>query len=222
MDEYLTLNDELLGKVRHVKRQAFAWGNTRLLDETAVGICGSRKASDHGLSYSYDLGHLAAEFGLVVISGYAAGVDQQAHRGAIDGGGSTIAVLSEGIERFRLRKELREVVTGENFLAFSEFPPEASWTSWRAMSRNLTIIRLANAMFVVEAGETGGTLEAGKTTLAEGKPLFVLEFMTEREQTRGNRILLELGATPIPNLKSLKNALELAKTGQLVGAGRLL
>ena len=216
MDGYVVISGDRAAKLNHLRGELYGWGNVSLLSEVAVGICGSRKASEHGLAYAFELGQLAAQYGLVVVSGHAAGVDQHAHQGAIQAGGQTIAVLPEGIGRFRPRRALRDVLTGGNFLAVSEFQPEAPWTAWRAMQRNATMIELADAMFVVEAGETGGTIDAGKETLRAGKPLFVLEFLHERPQTRGNHLLLERGATPVANMKELKRALEQVKDRQLV------
>jgi DNA processing protein len=222
MDEYATLSHSDLAGLAYLDTEPYVWGNVSLLSEPSIGICGSRKASHRGLTHALELGKLAAQFGLVVISGYAGGVDEQAHVGAASAGGSTVAVLAEGIRRFRVRRSLRDKITGRNFLALSVFDPDAPWAPWRAMQRNKTIVRLAKAMFVVEAGETGGTIDAGRVALSEGTPLFVLEFSTERPQTRGNSVLLELGATPVPNLKSLRAALDQIRCGEAASVGRLL
>ena len=85
----------------------YAIGDTRLLGKTAIGVCGSRDASASALRSAYELGRTAAKHGVVVVSGYARGVDRQAHKGVLEAGGATIAVLPEGINYFRLTKELR-------------------------------------------------------------------------------------------------------------------
>jgi len=193
----------------------YAWGGAGLLTRTAIGVCGSRRASDLGLEYAYELGKLAAEFELVVVSGYAGGVDQRAHLGALEAGGATIAVLAEGMEHFALRVSLRDHVTASNFLAVSTYDPDAIWTNWRAMQRNKTIISLVDAMFVVEAADKGGTLAAGLDALNLRRPLYVLDFKDDRPTTRGNTLLIQKGARVISNRRQLKDALSRASSGEL-------
>ena len=120
---------------------------------------------------AYRFGREAALKGLVVVSGYARGVDRQAHKGALDIGGNTIAVLSEGLDHFRLVNELKPAIRlEENFLAVSMFEPSAVWKSWRAMERNKLIVALSVGLFVVEARETGGTINAGMRCVEQKKP----------------------------------------------------
>jgi DNA processing protein len=194
---------------------ADVWGNPDLLRSKSIGVCGSRHASEAGLKYAHILGHVAADQSLVVVSGYAAGVDEHAHRGALEAGGATIAVLPEGIDHFSIRKSLRPLVTASNFLAVSEFPADAIWKAWRAMERNKTIIAIADAMFVVEAGEKGGTLDAGMEALRAGVPLFVLEFKAERPTTKGNKMLIDRGATAVSSMRALRESMSAIRSGSV-------
>src|SRR2546422_3815204 len=103
-------------------------GNTDLLGTRAIGICGSRNASKSALLWAHRFGSEAAKHGLVVVSGYARGIDREAHRGALEAGGATIAVLPEGIKHFRVTAELRPVLDLDaNFLAISMFEPDDPW-----------------------------------------------------------------------------------------------
>jgi len=141
----------------------YAIGSVHLLGMKAVGVCGSRDASASALKWAYDFGREAAKHDVVVVSGYARGVDREAHRGALDGGGKTIAVLPEGIRHFRLVRELRPVADlDRNLLALSAFEPDAPWEIWRAMARNRLIVGLSEALFVIEARERGGTINAAR------------------------------------------------------------
>jgi len=191
-------------------------GNVEVLRRPAVGICGSRDATDAGLKYAAEFGKIAAEAGFVVVSGYARGVDTAAHIGALEAGGSTIAVLPEGIQGFRIRRQLRNLVTENNLLAVSPFEPGAPWTTWNAMSRNKTIIDLAVALFVIEAGESGGTLEAGLECLRRGKPLCVLEYKSSSTQPAGNKKLLAKAAIAIRTRRELKQLLTRLQSGDVV------
>ena len=170
----------------------YGLGNLELLGKRSIGICGSRDASPEALDWAYHLGKEAAKRDMLIVSGYARGVDRQAHKGALEAGGSTIAVLPEGIEGFSIRQELVSLVDLEsNFLAVSMFEPNARWTSWRAMTRNQLIVGLSSSLVVVEARDKGGTIDAARKCLKQGKKLWAVEYPIESTGGAGNRLLLK-------------------------------
>ncbi len=173
-------------------------GNVGLLRNKKIGFSGSRKVSDKGIEITRDcvdqLSHIS---NVSIVSGYAQGVDKEAHYTALKSGGSTIIVLPNGIKAFYVRKELREVWDWNRVLVISEYLPEDVWTVTRAMNRNNTIIGLSDAMVVVEAGLTGGSLDAGNKTLQDHKPLFVPRYAEYPTSALGNPLLLEKGAHSI-------------------------
>lgn len=118
-------------------------GNLALLDVPGLGFCGSRKASEKGIDVATDCAEQAVKAGFVVISGNAAGVDLAAHHTALAQGGATILVLAEGINSFRIRRELKPVWDWDRVLVISQFPAAAVWQAYRAMERNDVIIALA-------------------------------------------------------------------------------
>ncbi|MBI5518913.1 MAG: DNA-processing protein DprA [Desulfovibrio sp.] len=168
-------------------------GNLTLLGKPAVGFCGSRKASAKGLGVAADCATQLVKSGFVVASGYAAGVDYTAHQAALEAGGSTIMVLPEGIEHFRVRKTLVADWDWNRVLVISQFPPSTSWKAYHAMARNTLIIALSRAMIVIEAGATGGTLHAGLSTLKMGLPLYVVEYGDMPNEAPGNAELIAKG-----------------------------
>ena len=174
-----------------------ARGNLRLLEKPSVGFCGSRKASDKGLAVATELASLLARRGVVVTSGYAKGVDTQAHRAALAVGGATIISLPEGMDGFRIKRELADVWDDDRTLVISQYPDNAIWRADRAMERNKVIVGMSAATIVIEAGATGGTLDAGMTALRQGIPLFVAAYSDRVETNEGNRILLSAGAKKI-------------------------
>lgn len=182
-------------------------GNTELLGRNSIGICGSRNSSDEGLRYAYQFGQEAARHGFVVVSGYARGVDSQAHLGALEAGGETIAVLPEGADSFSVRRELRPVANPDNFLAVSMFPAESRWTAWRAMERNKLIVALSSGLFVVEARDKGGTINAAKECVKQRKPLWAVAYSNESEGRNGNKKLLLEWAIPLKCMSDVKRAL---------------
>ncbi len=171
-------------------------GNPDLLSAAAIGFCGSRQASPKGLDVASRTAYMVAKAGAVVVSGYARGVDLEAHAASVNANGKTILVLAEGIARFNLAKlqsKVKGKVNFNNILFLSEFLPYDKWSVSRAMQRNKTIIALSKALIVIEAGTSGGTLEAGKTALKMGRPVFVAHFGAGNI-AKGNRVLIQMGA----------------------------
>lgn len=203
-------------QLRAVLPNATLWclGNVDLIKKKSIGICGSRAASPDALAWAHRFGTEAAAHGLVVVSGYARGVDRQAHKGALEGGGATIAVLPDGLNYFRLVKDLRNTAHfDENFLAVSMFEPTAVWKSWRAMQRNKLIVGLSAALIVVEAQETGGTIAAAMECLRQKKKLWAVAYSTQLPGREGNQILLQESAIPLKRLSDLRSALESTASG---------
>ncbi len=170
----------------------YCQGNLQLLTQAALGFCGSRNVTQKGLEIARDCAHQAAARNKVVISGNARGVDRMVHMTALESGGNTIFVLPEGINHFRVNKDLRPFWDWQRALVLSEFPPQQPWKAWNAMKRNKTILSLVSAMIVIEAGEKGGTIAAGKDALAMGVPLFVIN-RTDMDASIGGRQLLDMG-----------------------------
>lgn len=169
-------------------------GNTKLLSTKTVGFGGSRKSSELGLQIATDCAMQCVEAGITVVSGYADGIDMVAHRTALINGGTTIIVLPNGLNSFQIRSELRDCWDWNRVLVISEFMPSDKWTAFRAMQRNLTVIALSKSMIIVEAGEKGGSIDAGYKALKLGKALYVTDYASAPNSASGNKILLSNGA----------------------------
>jgi DNA protecting protein DprA len=172
-------------------------GNINLLNKARVGISGSRHVSDKGIRITYDISKALAENGVVVVSGYANGVDSIAHRTALENGGSTIVVLAEGLYSFSVKKEFKGIWDWNKVLVISEFRPTDKWMEYRAMKRNSTIIGLSDAVIVVEAGIKGGSFDAGCKVLDMKRGLFVPKYAQPPMSAIGNDELIKRGASPI-------------------------
>lgn len=181
-------------------------GNIDLLKMPGLGFCGSRKSSLKGLETAQDCADQAAHNNVSVISGNAAGVDFEAHFNCLKAGGKTILVLPEGLNHFRIKKALEPVWDWECVLVVSQFEPGEPWKAFRAMTRNQLIIALSRAMIVIEAGEKGGTLNAGKETLKSGLPLYVAQYQDMSVDARGNQILLDMGAQKLAKSRATNRA----------------
>lgn len=177
-------------------------GNLDLLQKGGLGFCGSRKSSAKGLETAQDCSRQAAVRSIVVVSGNAAGVDFEAHYSALKSGGSTILVLPEGINKFRIKKKLKDVWDWNRVLVVSQFEFDSPWRADRAMTRNRVIIALSNAMIVIEAGAKGGTMNAGLDTLRLGLPLFVAQYQDMSDSAQGNQMLLQRGGIRLAKSRS--------------------
>lgn len=182
----------LLDFLENAPPALFVLGNTSLLSKSGIGVCGSRNVSDDGLCAAQTCGQMAATQDLVSVSGYARGVDMATHVSTLEHGGTTIIVLPEGIQDFKVKRgKISTVWDPSRTLVVSQFSPTQPWTTGGAMTRNNVIIGLSLALVVVEAGETGGTLAAGKRALELGRRVIALEFA---RTPRGSSILVERGA----------------------------
>ena len=172
----------------------FAAGNLSLLEQKAIGFCGSRRASEESCALVGKCATTLAQKGFNIVSGYAYGVDLAAHQAALSSGGVTTFVLAIGILHFNAKSAISDLLNDDNFLVLSEFSPRLPWTIHNAMQRNRTIIGLSQAIILTEAGAKGGTFEAGKAALQFQRPLFVLESIGNGNIPEGDRLFLERGA----------------------------
>ena len=196
-------------------------GNAGLLSMAGLGFCGSRKSSAKGLETAQDCADQAAHNNVSVVSGNAAGVDFEAHYNCLKAGGKTILVVPEGINHFRIKKALQSVWDWERVLVVSQFEPKEPWKAFRAMARNQLIIALSRVMIVIEAGEKGGTLNAGKETLKSGLPLYVAQYQDMSVNARGNQMLLDMGAMTLTKSRSTNRA-NLAKVFESMKEDKLI
>jgi DNA processing protein len=173
-------------------------GDTELLSRSAVAIVGARACSSYGTQVARMLGRELAIAGVVVVSGLARGVDGEAHRGALQGGGHTVAVLGCGIDRdypaahAALAREI-----GERSLLVSEYEPGVEPAPWRFPARNRIIAGLCAATVVVEARERSGALITADFALEEGREVFAVPGEITSSLSAGTNALLRLGATPL-------------------------
>jgi DNA processing protein len=208
----------LLVEGRPVVPTLFCLGNLDLLTASSAGMCGSRGASDLGLKAARACGEEVSDRNLTVVSGYAKGVDTQTHLAALDRGGTTIIVLAEGINKFRVKRDFTDSFDPQRVLVVSQFHPAQTWAAYAAMARNHVIFGLGRALVVIEAGDRGGTLAAGRDALKRRRPVFVLNFGADTPP--GNRMLIDAGARPISSRLELGAALD--KLGDEPQQGTLL
>jgi DNA processing protein len=167
-----------------------------LLERPAVAIVGARACSAYGAQTARMLGRELAASGLVVVSGLARGVDANAHRGALEAGGTTVAVLGCGVDRDypAANAELARAIVRDGLIV-SEYAPGVEPAPWRFPARNRIIAGVAAATVVVEARERSGALITADLALEEGREVFAVPGEICSGLSKGTNALLRSGAT---------------------------
>ena len=178
----------------------FVKGQQKRLMSDNVSIVGARNVSDKGIRIARKLAGDLAREGINVVSGYAKGVDSEAHLGALEAEGTTTLVLPSGINQLRQKNEFKKFNWERDVLAISQFDPDAKWIARNAMARNKLVCALSKAVVVIESGperdaqgKMSGTFNAAKTALSMGLPLFVLNPDCLDNAPEGNAALIALG-----------------------------
>jgi len=148
-------------------------GDVNDLATSSMAVVGARAATAYGERIASEVGSLAAEHGVTVISGAAYGIDAAAHRGVLAGGGRTVAVLACGIDVAYpgAHRGLLERIA-ENGLIVSEAPPGGQPHKRRFLVRNRLIAALSSATLVVEAALRSGSLSTANWANALGRPVW--------------------------------------------------
>lgn len=164
----------------------------------SLGIVGTREPTQAGRRVARDIARACAERGLTVVSGLARGIDSEAHRGALDRGGRTVAVLGSGILHIHPKRNVRLAAQiAEDGAVISEVAPRANPTGARLMARNRLTSALSTGVLAVESTLRGGTLQTVEDARRQGRVIFACDWQADRPQAEGTRALIAEGAEPI-------------------------
>ena len=168
------------------------------LNVPAVAVVGTRKASAYGLTQARRMGYGLARCGCAVISGGARGIDTEALKGALTGGGPAVAVLGSGVDVIypKENKSLFQDVA-QNGCLLSEYPPGTEPYAGHFPVRNRLLSALSLGVLVVEAPEKSGALITANRALDQGRDVFVLPANVDVESCSGNLHLLRDGGIPV-------------------------
>ncbi|MBP5675232.1 DNA-processing protein DprA [Candidatus Saccharibacteria bacterium] len=178
-----------------------------------VAIVGSRKMTAYGESWAFKIAKELAELGVIIVSGMAIGIDSAAHRGALSGGGRTIAVLGTPINRIYPpeNKKLFEEIIAQNGCVMSEVKPGVKMgpelRTNAFLERNRLIAGLSDVVIVVEADERSGSLNTASHALEQGVPLFAIPGDLSRQMSRGCNRLFNKGASAFTDVSDIVSAL---------------
>jgi len=188
-------------------------------DELAIAMVGTRKPSSYGRMVAEKLARELGELGFTIVSGLALGIDTAAHRGALEAGARTLAVLGGGFanpyprENRRLIEEISR--SGAVMSEFSIHTPPDRWTFPR---RNRIISGLARGTIVVEAPQRSGALITAHYALEQGREVFAVPGQITQETSRGTHRLIQQGAKLVTDLDDILEELADLKE-MLMGRG---
>ncbi len=197
-----------LSRLRDAPKALYVVGNPAALSE-GIAVVGARKATPYGVRCAKRFSSLAAERGVVVVSGGARGCDAAAHEAAIAAGGTTIAFLGGGCDRLYPAEHqgLFQRIVDSGGAVVSEQPWEAPPMPWMFRMRNRLIAGLARATLIVEAGLPSGTFSTADEALAAGREVLVVPGSIASETSHGANRLICQGATPIIDDETFLDAL---------------
>lgn len=174
----------------------FLWVRGRLTDADAraVAIVGTRRATDYGRRVAHEFAAELARRGFTIVSGLAYGIDAAAHRGALEAGGRTLAVLGSGVGRIypaRHARLAREIIMQGALL--SEYAVDAAPDAPNFPRRNRVISALALGTLVAEAFETGGALITARLALEQNREVFAVPSPVHSRAGAGCNRLIQQG-----------------------------
>ncbi len=196
----LTLNDPLYpARLKEIPDPPFFLyyrGDLSLLAITeSVAIVGTRRPTHYGLRVAQSLGSDLASLGILIVSGMAKGCDSAAHKGALEAGGATVAVLGTGVDRC-YPGEARQIYEqlGVKGLLLSEFPMGAGPKAYNFPRRNRIISGLSRGLIVVEAPLRSGAMMTSRLALEQNRDVFAVPGPLTSYKSKGPNSLIKSGA----------------------------
>lgn len=170
-------------------------GQVALLTAPSLAIIGSRDATAEGLGNAERFGDALSQAGLTIVSGLALGIDAMAHKGALRGKGSTVAVIGTGADLVypARNRELAHKIA-ENGCIVSEFALGTPALEGNFPRRNRIISGLAQGTLVVEAAARSGTLITARMAAEQGREMFAIPGSIHSPLSKGCHQLIRQGA----------------------------
>lgn len=188
---------ELLRHIHEPPAKLYVRGMLPAENAPCIAIVGSRKCTPYGKQAAYDLAYALAKAGVTVVSGMALGIDGEAHLGALDAGGRTIAVLGTGVNDASLYPhshiELARRIM-EQGAVISEYEPGTPAYPNQFPERNRIVSGLSRGVIIVEADLRSGSLITARLALEQGRDVFAVPGPIYSRTSQGTHALIQEGA----------------------------
>lgn len=182
----------------------FVRGGLMSGDALSIAIVGTRHASSYGIRHTERFAGALSRAGYTIVSGLARGIDAAAHRGAINAGGRTLAVLGSGVLNIYPPEHVKlaeEVIAHGAML--SESPPLAPPMAHAFPQRNRIVTGLSLGVLVVEASERSGALISARHALEQGREVFAMPGPIDSSESRGCHQLIRDGAKLVQRVEDI-------------------
>jgi DNA processing protein len=189
-----------------------------------VGVVGTRRPTSYGQKMTKEISGGLASNGITIVSGMAIGVDSFAHRAAIESGAQTIAVLGCGADvcyPSSNRPLYDMLISGEHGAVVSEYFPGTKPETWRFPARNRIIAGLSEAVVVIEAGESSGSLITAKLAFEYCREVFAVPGRVDSPMSAGtNALIASNQAHLITGYQDVMNGMNWARSEATAGQGQ--
>lgn len=171
-----------------------AWRES--LRQPCLAVVGSRRSSSYGVNAAQSLARELAASQLTIVSGLARGIDAAAHRGALEAGGRTIAVVGTGLETTYPpeHEKLADEILAAAGALLSEFPLGTPPLPQNFPYRNRILSGLSFGVLIVEAAEHSGSLITARLAYEQGRDVFAVPGNITSQTSFGPNYLIKDGA----------------------------
>lgn len=171
-------------------------GALEFLKKPAVAVVGTRKATEDGIELAGNFGRELTRAGISVISGLAFGIDSAAHKGCLDAGGLTAAVLACGLDEIypKSNERLAKNIIDAGGALISEYPLGTAPFRHRFIERNRIVSGLSLGVVVIEVPESSGALTTARFASEQGREVFVVPGPAGHRNFSGSHRLIRNGA----------------------------
>lgn len=179
-------------------KELYYEGRLDLLRGPCIAVVGSRECTGYGRAVAKNIGKRVAESGAVLVSGLAKGIDGAAHTGALEGGGSTVAVLGNGLDIYYPRENVNlQKNIAKAGLLISEYPGGTKPKPFHFPLRNRIISGISDSVVIVEAGQSSGALITAERAAEQGKRIYAVPGNITSLYSFGTNMLIRENVTPL-------------------------
>lgn len=195
----------LLNEIPNPPKEIHLLGNLPDQNFPHIAIVGTRKATTEGRLIAKKIAQKLAEFGAVIVSGLAMGIDTAAHEGALAGNGKTIAVLACGLDSIypRQNENLAKKILETNGVIISEYPIGTPAYPDQFLARNRIVSGLSVATIVIEAPIDSGALVTARLAAEQGREVFIIPGPINHPNYRGSHKLIRDGARLVTSIEDI-------------------
>ena len=189
---------QIISGIANVPERVYYIGSLPLQRSPVVAIVGTRKPTSYGREVTFKLAYDLSKKGVTIVSGLALGVDAIAHKAALEAGGTTIAVLANGLDHVypATNTHLADAIIKSGGAIISEYPPGTPARDFQFLARNRIVSGVADAVIVTEAASRSGTLATVAHALDQNKEVFAVPGTITSPMSVGPNRLIQQGAHP--------------------------